>query len=74
MTNRAPNLLGLPVEEAAYKIDLALQGGYTAYSAEILRLAPLGFVGCGFLLRASAALLALGAGSVVAAFCYVLWP
>ncbi len=40
VSSRAPNPIGLPVEEAAYKVDL----------------------------------LAIGAGSVVATFCYVLWP
>ncbi len=159
MSSRAPSLIGLPAEEAAYKVDLALQDRYTAYSAEILRLALLGIAGYGFLLkdivfaehaatkllgraheawflliggaiclgcsaalalhhrvcatdcvacvaafirktacgrsedavgdkralrqnlkraafllRASAVLLALGAGGVVATFCYVLWP
>lgn len=51
MTNRTQSLIGLPVDEQAYRVDLELQDRYTAYSAEILRLALLGIAGYGFLLK-----------------------
>ncbi len=51
MANRARSLIGVPVDAQAYRVDLELQDRYTAYSAEILRLALLGIAGYGFLLK-----------------------
>jgi hypothetical protein len=51
MKVESQSLIGFPVDEKAYKVDLELQDRYTAYSAEILRLALLGIAGYGFLLK-----------------------
>jgi len=51
MKAKSRSLIGCPVNEEAYKVDLELQDRYTAYSAEILRLALLGIAGYGFLLK-----------------------
>jgi hypothetical protein len=51
VTGRSQALIGLPVDERSYRVDLELQDRYTAYSAELLRLALLGIAGYGFLLR-----------------------
>ena len=51
MNKRPQSLIGCPVDEKFYKVDLELQDRYTAYSAEILRIALLGIAGYGFLLK-----------------------
>jgi hypothetical protein len=51
MKTRVQSLIGYGIDEKAYKADLELQDRYTAYSAEILRLALLGIAGDGFLLK-----------------------
>lgn len=51
MGKKTPSLIGLPIDERAYHVDLELQDRYCAYSAEILRLALLGIAGYGFLLK-----------------------
>jgi hypothetical protein len=51
MKPKSQSLIGLAIDENAYKVDLELQDRYTAYSAEILRLALLGIAGYGFLLK-----------------------
>ena len=51
MKTKAHSLIGFGIEEKAYKVDLELQDRYTAYSAEILRLALLGIAGYVFLLK-----------------------
>ncbi|MDD5581020.1 MAG: hypothetical protein PHY16_17330 [Methylobacter sp.] len=51
MKAKSQSLIGFPVDEKVYKVDLELQDRYTAYSAEILRLALLGIAGYGFLLK-----------------------
>ena len=51
MKEKPPSLVGCPVDEKAYKVDLKLQDRYTAYSGEILHLALLGIAGYGFLLK-----------------------
>lgn len=48
---KLPSLIGCEVDEKRYKIDLELQDRYTAYSAEILRIALLGIAGYGFLVK-----------------------
>jgi hypothetical protein len=51
MKEKIQSLIGFPIDEKSYKVDLELQDRYTAYSAEILRLALLGIAGYGFLLK-----------------------
>lgn len=51
MKEKLKSLIGFPVEEKAYKVDLELQDRYTTYSSEILRLDLLGIAGYGFLLK-----------------------
>jgi len=51
MPRKHPSLIGLPLDENAYRVDLELQDRYSAYSAEILRIALLGIAGYGFLLK-----------------------
>ncbi len=51
MKEKMKSLIGFPVAENAYKVDLELQDRYTAYSSEILRLDLLGIAGYGFLLK-----------------------
>ena len=51
MKTKPQSLIGCPVDEKVYRVDLELQDRYTAYSAEILRLALLGIAGYGFLLK-----------------------
>jgi hypothetical protein len=51
MKAKSQSLIGCPVDDKAYRVDLELQDRYTAYSAETLRLALLGIGGYGFLLK-----------------------
>jgi hypothetical protein len=51
MKTKPRSLIGCPVDEKAYQVDLELQDRYTAYSAEILWLALLGIGGYDFLLK-----------------------
>jgi hypothetical protein len=51
MKEKIQSLIGFPIDEKSYKVDLELQDRYTAYSSEILRLALLGIAGYGFLLK-----------------------
>lgn len=51
MKEKIQSLIGFPIDEKSYKVDLELQDRYTAYSAEILRLALLGIAGYGFLIK-----------------------
>jgi hypothetical protein len=51
MKTRVQSLIGYGIDEKTYKVDLEPQDRYTAYSAEILRLALLGIAGYGFLLK-----------------------
>ncbi|MDP2824193.1 MAG: hypothetical protein Q8O52_16135 [Sulfuritalea sp.] len=41
---------GLPIEENAYKVDLAVLERYQSFSSELLRLSLLGIAGYGFLI------------------------
>lgn len=45
MKEKMKSLIGFPLDEKAYKVDLELQDRYTAYSSEILRLDLLGIAG-----------------------------